>query len=164
MAWTKNGTPSTLGAAATTIEISDLTGKKFNQYMYDLIDDGTNQILDLQVYNSETGNLFASRGSSNGGADATDVSRDEITTQNSGAQDLFGICYSVWISGEEKLTIGFSVGQGTAGAAGAPNRSEYVGKYVPSPLTDTFDVLTLEAQSSGEEYESGSNLSALGTD
>lgn len=163
MAWSKNGTPTTLDSASGTIEISDLTGKKSNSYIYHLLDDNTNQILEFAVYNSETGNLFSSRHWFNG-TESTDASRDEIISGMNGVQDLFGISYSVWVSGQEKLTIGFSVGRNTAGSSNITNRAIFVGKYCPSSLTDTFDVLTLEAQSGGSNYQTGSNVSAFGTD
>jgi hypothetical protein len=55
------------------------------------------------------------------------------------SDDEFHVMYSVWVSGEEKLVIDFGVERSTAGAGTAPTRTEFVGKYVPSPLTNTCD-------------------------
>jgi len=161
MGWQINGTPSTLSSANAVVEITDLSTFTFNQIMGHLISDGVGQVLDFTVYNKETGNLFASRGARNG-TGGTDVSRDEIITQQSGNQDIFNVHNVIWISGEEKLVIGRSVGGGTAGASNAPNIAQYVAKYVPSPLTDTFTDVTFESVSS--DYEPDTNISALGTD
>jgi hypothetical protein len=42
IAWSKNGTPDTLGSAGDIMDISDLTARKFNQYLSHALDNGSN--------------------------------------------------------------------------------------------------------------------------
>ena len=77
--------------------------------------------------------------------------------------DNFSVTNLIGISGEEKLAIRHTVFSGTTGAANAPAREELVGKYVPSPLTDTIDRVD-EINGAAGDYDTSSNLSALGTD
>jgi len=163
MAWAKNGTPDTLGSELDTMTISDLTAKKINQYMYHGLYTGTPDW--LLRFNNDSGSLYARRRSSNGGTDSTAVSQTEIdTVVGAFGSDIFHIGYNVWISGEEKLYIGNTVIRNTAGAGTAPQRVEVVGKYVPSPLTDTCDRIDIVNTQASAGYTTSSNLSALGTD
>ena len=161
MAWAKNGTPDDLSGTSTTMSISDLTAKKFNVFLAHYFK--TASLLSNNRINADSGSLYATRISYSGAADGTTVSQTslETATANS-ANDEFHISYLVGISGEEKLMIDFGVERNTAGAGTAPTRSEYVGKYVPSPLTDTIDEVSNIVNTS--TLATDSNLTALGTD
>jgi len=160
MAWAKNGTPSTLGAAADIITIADTTSKIFNVFLNHVIGSTTVDI--DQGFNNNTGTVYAVRKSANGGADATAVSDTKID-KNTTATTIFDVNYTCAVVGEEKLTIGFLVNQSTAGAATSPSRLEYVAKFVPAvdaPIT-RVDIINTGTTN---EYSISSNLSALGTD
>ena len=160
MAWQKNGTPNTLTSTTDTIDITDLGGFTFNQFLDHNIQ--TTGVIDAHLrYNADTGSNYAYRRKINSGTEDVITS----TTTNSGASgtagDNFLVVYGFSLATEEKLFIGFSVNRNTAGAGTAPVRSEMVGKWV-----NTSDTLTgfLALQTEAGSYDTDSNLSALGTD
>lgn len=162
MAWSKNGTPDTLGSVGDTLTISDLTAKKFNLFLQHSPYD-TSYVNPSITYNNNTNSVYAGRYSYNGGTDGTYTSRANQILDGSGtADDKFFIGYTISISGEEKLSIIHYMNGGTAGAGNAPNRTENVWKFVPSPDADItrMDTTNLSAGS----YDTDSNLSVLGTD
>jgi|DEB0MinimDraft_3_1074331.scaffolds.fasta_scaffold59722_2 hypothetical protein len=164
MAWSKNGTPETLSGVADVVQITDLTAYKFNQFMCHNLTDTGDLITMACTFNNNTNSVYAHRKSENGGTDNTSTSiAYDPWWFNATNTDYFSISYWVSISGEEKLGITFSVERGTATGAGtAPERVETVGKFVPSPDADItrIDITQLVA---GGDYDTGSNLSALGT-
>ena len=58
--------------------------------------------------------------------------------------------------------IGFSIERGAAGAAGTPSRTEFVGKCDTTTNSGQFTRLDIDNVIAGS-YDTGSNLSALGT-
>ena len=163
MVWAKNGTPDTLGSAGDVMAITDMTANKFNQFMTHQLQSG---VIDGSLrFNADSGSLYSIRASNNGGADATAGSQNRIGHNNSQAasEDGFIVDYMCAIVGEEKLLIGFQMAGNTAGAGNAPERTEVVGKYVPSPLSDTITQVS-DTNIGGGDFAISSNLSALGTD
>ena len=160
MAWGKNGTPSTLGGTSDTCEITDLSGSKFNQFLWHKVN--TTAANTIMRINADSGSLYGNRYSSNGGADGTLVSKTnfELNWINS---EEFIMVYGVAISGEEKLFMSWAVHRSTAGAGTAPQRLEMVHKYVPASLTDTINQVNVTNTDTGD-YAADSNLSALGSD
>ena len=160
MAWAKNGTPETLGTNQPDLTISDLTANKFNVFLHHKLLTGT-QIIGETTFSGNTNTVYANRISQDGAADTTGVSKTNMDL-NLNADESFGIVYVCSIAGEEKLLIGFVVADGTAGAANAPKRKEIVGKFVPSPDSNitsiNIDTTTYD------DFATGSNISALGTD
>ena len=161
MAWEKNGTPDTLGSDGDTIEITDLTSKKFNQFLCHAL--ATAGVLLEYVFNADTTGVYAARQSINGAADGTSTSDNGLRPDGfAQGADFLSIGYCCNISGEEKLVIEFLMHQNATGAANAPARCELVGKYVPSPDADITEVRIANDQAG--DYLTSSNLSALGTD
>ena len=162
MGWSKNGTPSTLSSNGDTLEITDLTASKFNQFMFFGIPSGSTAYGHLR-FNADSTSVYAQRYSSNGGADSTNTSISNIYgNADSASVPQFDIWYVNSISGEEKLVIGFLMDSNTAGAGNAPNRREIVGKYVPSP---DADITAVEQDNQGtSDWASGTNLTALNGD
>lgn len=161
MAWAKNGTPETLGGTDTAVQITDLTAKIFNQFLRHEFKTGS--LTCNSIFNNDTGSLYSNRISYSGGADGTGTSSAALNeAAANSANDEFHVMYSCWISGEEKLDIDFAIERSTAGSGTAPTRSEHVGKYVPSPLTDTCD--RIDGVASTSTLAASSNLSAIGTD
>lgn len=160
MVWKRNGTTNTLGTAADIITISNLSSYKFNVFL-DNVTGSTTVDID-QGFNNNTGTVYAVRKESNGAGDGTATSDTKID-KNTTATTIFDVNYACAIVGEEKLVIGFLINQSTAGATTAPNRLEYVAKFVPAvdaPLS-RVDIINTGTTN---EYSIGSNLSALGTD
>ena len=163
MAWAKNGTPDTLGSDGHTMEITDLTQKTFNQFLYHWLQSGG---VDSKVWkNSDTSSVYATRKSTDGATDATSASRANYDVAfGASAYDGFMVEYHCSISGEEKLSINHVVGGNTAGAANAPRRIELVGKYVPSPDADLTAIRLGDGNTpSGTDIATDSNLSAIGS-
>ena len=160
MAWAKNGTPATLGSAGDTITISDLTANTFNVFLGNTLASGTKRP-DVQ-FNSDTGSNYASRYSQNGGSDGTGTSLTAtyLQTYNTAVPD-FTIQYVINISAEEKLIIGNAVQAATTGAGTAPNRMETASKWANTSAQIT--TVTFTNPESGD-FDTSSNLSALGTD
>jgi len=166
LAWSKNGTPNTLGSAGDTITISDLTSTKFNVILSHSFQSGASrtQLGNRLGYTSiDSGNNYSNRLSNNGGADATNTSLDIMSTENTTIGDKFQIVYGVNIATEEKLIIAFTSIQNTAGAGNAPARSEAVGKWANT--SNQFDQTQLVNYNPGSsDFDTNSNLTAIGTD
>ncbi len=162
MAWAVNGTPDTLTVAGTTLTISNMIAKKFNLFLGHIVNRTSTTLIGIR-FNDNSNSVYADRTNVNGGTDGTLVSQDEYIIHISTSDDEFNISYSGWISGEEKLTITHQVHAANAGASNAPNRAEYVNKFVPSPNTDLSEFSELNSSFPGD-YGIDSNISALGTD
>jgi acyl CoA:acetate/3-ketoacid CoA transferase alpha subunit len=163
MAWTKNGTPTTLGSALDDMDITDLTAYNFNQFLvHSLAVSGT--IKHNFQFDNNSNTDYARRRSNNGASDSTDTSQAQIEYNGDAAQDRFEIIYSCNINGEEKLQIHFDTTQGTAGAGGAPNRAEAVSKC--DVTTNTAQYTRIDCSNTGGtgNFDTSSNLSALGSD
>ncbi len=160
MAWAKNGTPNTLGSAVDDITISDLTALKFNVIMLHKINSGN--VNPLLTFNSDSGSNYARRYSSNGGTDSTVTSDTKLEMAVTGiTPTLFTIFYSFNVSAEEKLVIGNTVEQNTAGAGTAPQRMEVAGKWANTSAQIT--ALNFGNDAAGD-YAIDSNVSVIGTD
>ena len=157
MAWAKNGTPST----SATPSITDLTAKKFNIF---LINTHQNSGVPEEAirFNNNSNSVYAWRYQQNGLTDTTGVSDTSINNNPSAmSYEDFNVVYTVSISGQEKLVLGWLY-IGSAGAGFAGQRTEFVGKFVPSPDADITRIDILNVNTG--DYSSNSNLSALGTD
>ena len=167
MAWAKNGTPHTLTTAGDTLTISDLTAKKFNQFLMNGWGDapGVYNTGNNITFNNNINSVYAVRYSLNGAADATVVSQANIYTRSNRDYEFFEVSYVISILGQEKLMILLHVDSSNSGAGGVPIRSEIVGKFVPSPDAGITRIDYEESDEDGATlYNVGTNLSALGTD
>jgi hypothetical protein len=158
LAWAKNGTPSTLGSAGDTIDISDLTSYKFNQYLCHALDNGSN-IGSTLTFDGVGGTSYAQRTSAIGATDVTLTSRANLLLREA-IKDNFEVGYFINIDTEEKLVINFDISNTATGAGTAPSRRELVGKFVQSAQVTQITNTNDQAGS----FDTSSNLSALGTD
>ena len=78
MAWAINGTPLTLGSALDDMDITDLSGNKFNQILIHTIDNGS-AIAERITCNNDGGSLYAERQQVDGVADSTSLSRANMS-------------------------------------------------------------------------------------
>ena len=131
MAWSKAGS-DTLSSAGDTLTVSGMTASKFNQSVVHMPRSGN--IGEKRTYNHNTGSVYAHRRSANGGSESTPTSQAN-TDYNvfAGFGDFFIVNYICSIVGEEKLSIESVASTYTAGAGTAPDRAEFVTKFVPSP-------------------------------
>tara|TARA_R110000851_G_scaffold258581_1_gene411055 strand:+ start:260 stop:835 length:576 start_codon:yes stop_codon:yes gene_type:complete len=160
MVWAKNGTPVTLGGTSDTVAITDMTANKFNFFISHII--GVTNMNESIEFNGNVNNVYSERSSKNGVyPDTTATSQPDITIAPTGGfvQSMV-VGYVVSISGEEKLVMAWQQTGGTGAAA--PNRSEVVGKFVPSP---DADITRIDINNGGTgDYTTNTNLSALGSD
>jgi len=154
-----NGTPDTLGSAGDTLQITDLTARKFNVFLnHNLASSNINSNVRIDNISTST---YSKRQSANGGTDGTSTSQTEYNNDpNAGVTDRFTVIYGFNLATEEKLFISFTIDANTAGAGTVPNRVESVGKQSGTSTAYTrIDVLNTQIGS----YDTDSNLSALGT-
>ena len=157
MVWGKAG--STTVSSGDDCDITSMTASTFNQIITNVITSG-NTFGRLR-YNDDSGNLYHRRGSSNGGSDFTGQAT-EIENTHDTVTDKLTVSYLYDISGEEKLQILFYMDNATNGAGNAPNRMEFVFKYVPASAT-TITRVDLFNTASGD-FTTGTNLTVLGSD
>ena len=147
--------------SSTNLSSGTITAKKY-LWIQIWLDPSTRQN-HLLRFNNDTGNNYATRYSTNGGADSTDGS---VTNFNlgSGIGTLDGLpsfqnLFIVNNSSNEKLAIIHSVWQNTAGAGNATGRIEMVGKWV-----NTSSQITEIDVDSNFNWNSGSKIKVWGAD
>ncbi len=166
MAWAKNGTPDTLTSGSSSMTISDLTAVKFNQFLTRTLRPGTGTPAPSYRLDNTSATDYASRYSTNGGADATNVSETSArgyTSASDKDQGMFVVIYGINIASEEKLQISHTIGANTTGAGTAPVRSEHATKMdttTNSGQYTRFDII----DTGSDNFDTDSNLSAIGSD
>jgi hypothetical protein len=167
MAWAKLGT-TTNSSSTSTIELSSLTSTKFNVILDHLIDDSGNDItpqLRFGYGSVDTGSNYAIRSSKDGGADGTSTSQTGIYLDHVSANDVndsFNVTYGINVATEEKLIISFNISQDGAGSSTVPNRGQIIGKWTNT--TNQYDLIHIRELDARTSFDSGSNLTAIGTD
>ena len=160
MAWGKSGTPLTLTGTADDMDITDLSGSIFNQFLiYKTVTGGAGQV--EVTYNNDGTSSYAQRRSADGGTDTTNVSQTNMRLDLTGDKDGFIVGYVIGKSTEEKLGIYFMMTPNASGAGTTPSRFEIVNKW--SDTSNTIDRIDSHNSGAGS-YNTGSNLSALGSD
>jgi len=81
-------------------------------------------------FNADSGNNYATRLSTNGGADSTFTSNPDTEHHGGAGTIMHDNLFIINVSSQEKLIIGFSVYNGGSGAGTAPDRIEWVSKWV----------------------------------
>ena len=159
MVWGKAGS-TTLSSTGDNITVSDMTASESNVIMLHKINSGN--VNPLLTFNSDSGSNYTWRYSSNGGTDSTVINGTKLEMAVTGSTPtLFTIFYSVNISAEEKLVIGHTVEQNTAGAGNTPQRMEVAGKWTNT--SSQITALNFGNDAAGD-YAVDSNVSVLGSD
>lgn len=149
---------TTLGGANANINVSSLADKRYLMVLYSL--DYTASLIPRRRFNADTGTNYADRISTNGGADATDVSVTGVITSETSTTPSFVVEYIANYSTKEKLAIMHIIYQNTAGAGTAPNRYENYSKWA-----NTTDPLSaINNYTSTSTFKSGSECVVLGWD
>lgn len=163
MAWAKNGTPDTLTSGGLEMSIADLSGLKFNMFLTASYNASASSAGTFNINNITSGTPYAERYSANGGTDGTETSQNKLLYAYNGTGDdnHFQITSGIGLAGEEKLFISFIVTDaGSTGAGTAPSRLEQVAKWADT--SNTIDRVDID--SSSGNFDTDSNLSAIGTD
>ncbi len=157
---------TTLGSTGNNIDVSSLPDKRYYMFLTYAPTDTTGYVLDRYRLNADTGSNYSYRASLNGAGDGTGTSQSEGIVLSDGASvyqagEIFTMGYIANLSGKEKLLIGNTLHNDTAGAGTAPDRAEGVGKHAQTsnPVTSVNCVNT---NNSG--FASGSEMVVLGWD
>lgn len=163
MVWKINGTPNTLCSAGDCIDITDLCAKKFNQFFHNTFADNVANGMGFCVnFNNNSNSVYAIRQQSNGGCDTTAICQTTFNPSTTNDDVAFAVFDVISIACEEKLIIYHDLRNGGNGVSLIPNRTEQVGKFVPSP---DANITRIDLNNSGTSlFAVDSNMSALGTD
>ena len=110
-------------------------------------------------FNNDTGNNYTIRRSTNGGTDATETSIGYI--EGSDTSKAFTNMFIINNSANEKLTIGQSIHNPTAGAGTAPTRNEVAGKWTNTSAQITE--IDYMQQTTSVNFPSGSFIKVWGS-
>jgi len=152
---------TTLGSAGDSITVGSLANKRYYMVLSNLFATGGN-INGRYVLNADTGANYATRISTDGGADATVTSgNNDLFVSPAAANPIFSVGYFSNYSTKEKLAITHSCLRSTAGAGTAPSRAEHAGKHAQT----TNPITSIEAYNgSTGDFNTGSEVVVLGYD
>ena len=143
-----------------SIDVTSLADKRYLMVLGCGI--GSGNVALISRFNSDTGNNYNNRYSSNGGADATSGANDRLFTNGSGSSPQeFSVFYVANKSDKEKLLVGHNVNNATAGAGTAPQRREYANKWANT--SNAISSLNVFNSDTGD-FASGSEVVVLGYD
>ena len=155
---------TTLGSAGDTISVASLANKRYYMVLSDTVETGGAARPNIRMGAGavDTGSNYATRRNENGGTESTNTSLDFINTTNlSPYSKTLQVGYISNYSTKEKLYIGHTIHQNTAGAATAPKRTESVGKWANT--SSALDVITTYNDDAGS-FDTGSEMVVLGWD
>jgi hypothetical protein len=152
---------TTLGVAGDTISVTGLTNRKHLRILAYVSATGGTVAIQTRL-NNDSGNNYARRSSSNGGADATATASNYMTDSGVVATDQLMIVQITNVSTKEKIAS-FQYGSlGAAGSGTAPTRIEGYGKWVnTSDPISRVDVVNVAGTG---DFAIGSELIVLGHD
>jgi hypothetical protein len=152
---------TTLGVAGDTISVTGLTTKKYLRIEAYVSATGGTVAIQTRL-NADSGNNYARRSSSNGGADATATASNYMTDSGVVATDQFLIAQITNVLAKEKI-CSFQYGSlGAAGTGTAPTRIEGFGKWVNTAAAIS-GVSVVNIAGTGD-FAIGSELVVLGHD
>jgi len=152
---------TTLGSAATTIEVSSLADKRYYMVLANTLQNGVH---DLKArINSDTGSNYAYREQIQGAPDTTNTSKTFYNlTGDANSTDSFYVAYAGNLSSQEKLVIGHFANVRVAGAGTPPHRTELVAKHVQT--SNPIDAFSVFDTVGSNKLATGSEVVVLGWD
>ena len=143
--------------SSTNLSSGTITAKKY-LWVQAWLKNTTSHTTALTFNNDTT--TYAYRLSDNGGADATSTSQANISVYSAVTTPIFVNMFIINVSANEKLVIGHTVSQSTAGAATITDRREFVGKWdeTASQITE------IDLDSSSGNWDSASIIKVWGSD
>jgi hypothetical protein len=152
---------TTLGSAGDTISVSSLPDKRYYMILSDISSSG--QGATYPRINNDSGSNYSIRYQKDGGTDVTLTSETKFTNYNGGFTNanVFHVSYLANYASKEKLLINHSNENETLGAATAPFRREYTGKWAnTSDAVNRWDAVNFGTG----DFASGSEVVVLGWD
>ena len=123
----------------------------------------TGMVSDVNTtFNGDTNSNYARRYSVNGGSDASNGSSTSLSNMVSAGNSTpsFWNCFIINVSSREKLVISTQMNQNTAGAANAPQRLEFVGKWANT----ASQITSITQTSTSGNFGSASIMRVWGAD
>ena len=153
---------TTLGSEGDDIDVSSLPDKRYYMILGDIID-GTGDHGSSIVLNNDTGTVYSSRRSVNGGADSTNTNLSSSGAYITDTRQYhnFNVTYLSNLSSKEKLSMNQNIHQTAAGAGNVPLREEAVVKYANT--SNAVNRFAYHNWHSGN-YGTGSECVVLGWD
>ena len=149
----------TLGSSSAEVEVTGLTAKDNLMILVYSIGSNTNDA--FISFNGDEGSNYANRYSRNGGSDSTDTSQGiGLRYEQGSTTPQFAVINVRNTASKEKLVIGHTVTQNSAGAGNVPERQEWVGKWANT--SNAITQVTLDRASG--TFDSGTELIVLGCD
>ena len=149
----------TLGSSGDKLDSGTITAKRFLRVEIHTIATG-GAIKENITFNNSRGNEYSRRRSNDSASDSTDTSQPQLEVYGDTTQDRYLGLNIINIADKEKLVIGEYV-INTTGAGNAPNRSEFVGKWVNT----SAQITQIEIDNTGAgSYDTGSQMTIWGTD
>jgi len=160
---------TTLGSLSTTVTVpsnypsSVLANKRYYMYLINKLPSG-NISSGIRLGNAGTvdsGLNYATRESSNGGAEDAQGNTGHLLNRGAGSDDdiTFSVGYLANVNNKEKLQIGHVADQKVAGAGNPPARGQNVGKWVNT--SDPLDVFQIFDVGAGGNYAVGTEVVIL---
>lgn len=150
----------TLSSNANTLTVSGFTAKKYLKILLAIVAPTASVTAEMR-FNSDSGNNYANRNSTDGAADATQTSVGLIYADVTGNQtNKFNELDVLNIAAQVKLVKSNSVEPGSSGAGNAPSKRESNAKW-----HNTSNAITrVDVTTPSNNYGSGSDLIVLGHD
>ena len=158
---------TTLDSTGNNIDVSSLPDKRYYMFLTHAPTDSSGYVLDRYRLNADTDPNYSFNSGLNGGAFGTgSVSQSEGIVLSDGASihqsgEIFTMGYISNVSGKEKLLIGNTLHNDTAGSGTAPDIAKGVGKHAQT-LNPVTSVNVVNTNNSG--FASGSEVVVLGWD
>jgi len=115
----------TAGGSSTNLSSGTITAKKFLRFMA-FLEPASTSVSNMTFNNDTTTYSYRENTDGTEGTSASDSHIELFTTL---ATPMFVDGYIINLSAQEKICIGHTISQGTAGAGTAPLSREFVGKY-----------------------------------
>ena len=158
----------TLPSTGDTLDSGTFTARKYLHI--ECYSEATGGSIQSNIRFNGTGssdNDYCYRHSGNGGSDTTRVSRNDIEPYQASTiatgTSQYVVMDIINISGQEKLIIGHTTKQNTAGSGTAPDRREFVGKYVTTSGQITSVQFVNNGGDSGD-FNTNSTVTVWGAD
>lgn len=142
--------------ASTNLSSGTITAKKY-LWVQAWLKNTTSHTTGMTFNNDTT--TYSYRLSDNGGADSTQVTQADISLYSAVTTPIFVNMFIQNISANNKLVIGHTISQSTAGAGTASNRREFVGKYDNTAA----QITEIDLDSSAGNWDSSSIIKVWGS-
>ena len=147
----------TAGGSSTNLSSGTITARKY-LWVQAYLEPASSSAARMSFNNDSTS--YALRRADNGASDTTSINQSFIELFSATTTPIFVNIFIVNISAREKLVIGSTVNQNTAGVTVSPNRREFIGKWdnTASQITE------IDLDSSSGNWNNNSRVNVWGFD